>query len=74
MQRIISDSLVLIATHTEDSRIACIGVYDCVTRVHGFVQSRDVFQEKGVPRRGPETNTSRHFRVGQQYLGFRKLP
>lgn len=76
---------MLIATHTKDSRVACVGFYDCVIHtahardfkivVHGFVQSRDVFQEKGVPRRGPESNTSRHFRVGQQYSeGFRKLP
>ena len=57
MQRLINDSLGLIATHTEDFRVACVGFYVWFIQLMlvtliciGFVQSRDVFQEKALPR------------------------
>ena len=58
MQRLLNDSLVLIATVTEDSSVACKFFanhtardiwYGSCNSLWRFVQSRDVFQEKGVP-------------------------
>ena len=58
MQRLLNDSLVLIATVTEDSSVACrffvnhtaLDIrYGSCNSLWWFVQSRDVFQEKGVP-------------------------
>ena len=74
MQRLISDSLVLIATHTEDSRVACIGFYYCVIHTaHArefklwcmVLSNRETcFRKRGFPGgEPPETNTSRHKKV-----------
>ena len=60
MQRLLNDSLVLIATVTEDSSVAFRFFVNHTARdiwygssnsLWWFVQSRDVFQEKGVPRK-----------------------
>ena len=77
MQRLLNDSLVLIATVTEDSSIACRFFvnhtardiwYGSCNSLWWFVQSRDVFQEKGVPlallttQTGKQINILRYFK------------
>ena len=81
MQRLLNDSLVLIATVTEDSSVACKFFanhtardiwYGSCNSLWRFVQSRDVFQEKGVPLAySSNRKTNKHLKIFQVFIVFR---
>ena len=82
MQRLLNDSLVVIATVTEDSRVACRFFvnhtardiwYGSCNSLWWFVQSRDVFQEKGVVPLTYSSNrkTNKHLKSISSLMVFR---
>ena len=84
MQRLLNDSLVLIATVTEDSSVACrffvnhtaLDIrYGSCNSLWWFVQSRDVFQEKGVVPLAYSSNrkTNKHLKSISSIHGFQEL-